>query len=331
MGFGREIGSDALTTRLAARRDLRFCLRVMDISPIKSAEKPSQPLMGLFWMVVTGICFVGVTAFVKLVGNNLPPVQSAFLRYLFGLIFLVPMIGHLRRAHLGQRVIGVFALRGVFHAAGVALWFLAMTQIPMAEVTAMNYLNPIYVTILASLFLGDKISTRRITAIFVALLGAFLILRPGFREINVGHIAMIFTALFFAVGYFLAKMLTDETSPGVVVAMLSIVVAICLCPFAVAVWQPVGLTDAIWLFVVACLATLAHYTMSLAFQAAPLSVTQPATFLQLIWASLVGLIFFEEAIDLFVMLGGTLIIASVCYIALREAWLRREAAKKSAN
>jgi hypothetical protein len=124
---------------------------------------------------------------------------------------------------------------------GVICWFYAMTRIPIAEVTAMNYLNPIYVTVLAVFVLGERISARRALAILFALAGAMVILRPGFRELDPGHIAMLFTAGFFAVGYLVTKILADEVPAAVVVFMLSVVVPIVLAPIAFAVWVPVGL------------------------------------------------------------------------------------------
>lgn len=287
--------------------------------------KPHRPLAGILWMIATGFCFVMVTACVKIGGQGLPAAQSAFLRYLLGLVFLIPMIRPILRANLSRGDLGLFGLRGLFHALGVICWFYAMTRIPIADVTAMNYLNPIYVSILAVVFLGETMAKRRVLAIAVAFLGALLILRPGFRDLSTGHVAMIFTALFFAGGYFLAKILADRVSAVVVVGMLSVVVTVILAPMAIAVWQPVTGMALIWLFLVACFATAGHYTMTLAFAAAPLSVTQPATFLQLIWATILGAVVFGEAVDPFVLAGGAVIIAAVTTLALREAQVARKA------
>jgi len=193
----------------------------------------------------------------------------------------------------------------------------------------MNYLNPVYVTIGAALFMGEKLASRRIFAIAIALLGAVVILRPGFRELNDGHFAMLFTAVFFAVSYLLAKKFSGEVSATVVVAMLSITVTIGLAPFAWAVWVTPTPWELLILFGVACFATAGHFTMTLAFAAAPLTVTQPVTFLQLVWATLLGFVVFGEGIDGFVVLGGGLIIASVSFITWREAQLRRGAVTPS--
>ncbi|SMY08547.1 DMT family transporter [Flavimaricola marinus] len=286
------------------------------------AQEP-RPLVGVFWMIVTGLNFVAVTAIVKHVGSNVPAAQAAFLRYALGLVFLIPMIRPILRARLTARQLRLFGIRGLLHTVAVILWFFAMTQISIAEVTAMNYLNPVYVTLAAALFLGEALPPRRLAAVCLALIGALVILRPGLRAIEPGHIAMLATAALFAGGYIIAKIVSDEVSPPVVVGMLSITVTIGLAPFAWAVWVTPSLSDVGWLFLVACFATAGHLTMTMAFAAAPLTVTQPVTFLQLVWAVLLGYFAFGETVDGWVIFGGALIMASVSFITWREALARR--------
>ena len=289
-----------------------------------NTEAEHRPLVGIFWMFVTGLCFVAVTALVKYLGDDMPAAQSAFLRYFLGLIFLLPMLSSLRAVTFTRRSLAFFGLRGFLHALGVILWFFAMTQISLAEVTAMNYLSPIYVTLGAALFLGEKLAMRRIIAVLVAFAGALIILRPGLREISPGHIAMIGTAILFAASYLMAKRMSGQVNASVVVGMLSITVTICLAPFAFAVWTPPTSTQLFWLFWVAAFATGGHYAMTLAFAAAPVTVTQPVTFLQLVWAVILGAVVFGEGVDFFVILGGVVIMASVLFISWREAMLRRQ-------
>ncbi|NRB36177.1 MAG: DMT family transporter [Rhodobacteraceae bacterium] len=276
-------------------------------------------------MLLTGLCFVAVTALVKFMGDRIPPQQASFLRYLLGLVFLIPMLKPMLREHVPLRDHGLLVVRGLVHAVGVMTWFYAMTQIPLAEVTAMNYLAPIYVTIGAALFLGETLALRRIMAIVAALIGALIILRPGFRDISPGHIAMLVTGLSFGASYLLAKVLSGRMSPAFVVSALSVWVTLALAPFALAVWVPPTWHEIGILFAVACFATAGHYTMTLAFASAPVTVTQPVTFLQLLWATLLGTLVFGEALDGWVIAGGGLIMAAVMFITWREAVLKRRA------
>ena len=239
-------------------------------------------------------------------------------------MFLIPLLRPMLATPLTRRQWGLFTLRGLAHSVGVALWFYAMARIPIADVTAMNYLAPIYVTLGAALFLGERLAARRVIAVIVGLLGALIILRPGFREVGPGHLAMLGAALVFGASYILAKMLTDETNAAIVVGMLSIWVTVGLAPMAIVVWVPPSLEALGILTLVALLATAGHYTMTLAFAAAPVTVTQPVSFLQLVWAVALGALFFDEGIDPWVVFGGLVLLGSVTFITWREAVLKRQ-------
>jgi len=275
-------------------------------------------------MLLTGALFVCVTAVVKYVGSDMPAAQSAFLRYLLGLVFILPMVRAMIRAGLDKSALKLFSIRGVSHSFGVMLWFYAMTQIPIAEVTAMGYITPVFVTIGAALFLGERLAFRRIVAVAMALLGAMIILRPGIREVSPGHLAMLCNGVFFATSYLIAKIMADRMPAPVVVGWLSVFVTIGLAPFAYAVWVPPTWEQVGWLFLVAAFATTGHLTMTIALKAAPISVTQPVTFLQLVWATIMGVIVFSEPVDGWVLFGGALILASVSFMTWREAMLKRK-------
>ncbi len=183
--------------------------------------------------------------------------------------------------------------------------------------------TPIYATIGAALLFGERLAVRRIAAILIALLGALVILRPGFREISSGHLAMLGNGVCFAISFLIAKVLVDRVPALVVVGWLSVLVTVTLFPFALAVWIWPTWEELGWLFVVAALATAGHYTMTLALRTAPIAVTQPVSFLQLVWATVLGAVIFAEPVDGWVVFGGILICTSVTFIALREAALKR--------
>ena len=279
----------------------------------------ARPVAGVLWMLATGLCFVAVTAIVRHLGTDLPAAQSAFLRFGFGVLFLAPAVLSLLRSGLPPGSAGLIALRGAAHVVAVILWFYAMARLPLAEVTAIGYLNPVMVTVGAALFFGERLAFRRIGAVIVALCGAVIVLRPGLREVTPAHLAQIGAALSFAASYLCAKRLGQVASPQAVVAMMSLTVTLGLAPLAWAVWVPVSMVQTGWLALVAAFATAAHYAMMRAFAAAPLTVTQPVTFLQLVWATLLGVFLFNEAVDPFVLAGGAVIIGAVSFITWREA------------
>ncbi len=274
-------------------------------------------------MLLSGLFFTSVNVIVKHVGSALPAPEMVFLRYAGGVVFVLPMLPAILRTGFAPRLVGRFALRGLVHGIGVTLWFFSMARIPIAEVTAMSYLQPVYITLLAVMFLGERIALRRLAAIGCAILGMLIVLRPGFRELVPGHFAMLAAAPIFAISYTMAKSLTGLAPPSVVLGWMSLTVTLFLIPSATLAWVPPTTGAGGWLFLCACLATIGHYAMLRAFSAAPIIVTQPVTFLQLVWSVMFGALLFAEPVDGYVILGGTVILGSVMFIAWREARLRR--------
>ncbi|MDT8856837.1 DMT family transporter [Paracoccaceae bacterium Fryx2] len=284
-----------------------------------------NPLQGVLWMLASGLSFVGVTGVVRHLGTDLPAAQSAFLRFGFGVLLLAPTLLPMLRQGFVPGTLALYGWRGAVHTAAVVCWFYAMARIPVAEVTAIGYLNPVLVTLGAALFFGEVLALRRLVAVAVAVVGALIVLRPGVREVTDGHLAQIAAAFFFAGSYLFAKRLTQTETAGRVVAMMSVMVTLGLAPFALWVWVPVTPVQLAWLALVAGFATLGHYCMTRAFRAASLAVTQPVTFLQLVWATLLGALVFDEGVDAFVLLGGAVIIGAISYITWREAVVKRRA------
>lgn len=284
-----------------------------------------QALIGIGWMLLTGLNFVAVNGLVRGIGSQLPAAEGAFIRFVFGLIFLIGPLSGALRTGFPAKVWRLFLLRGGLHVVAVILWFFAMARISVAEVTAIGFLNPIVVTLGAALFLGERIGWRRVLAVAVALVGALIVLRPGLRALGTGHLAQMGAALFFGVSYLVAKRLSAMVPATVVVAMMSLTVCVGLAPLAALVWVPPTLMQVAALAATAVFATAGHYCMTRAFAAAPLTVTQPVVFLQLIWASLLGVTVFHEPLDLWVILGGAVMIGAISWITWREAKLARDA------
>ncbi|WP_245990308.1 DMT family transporter [Tabrizicola piscis] len=286
---------------------------------MRDATDPGRPLEGVLWMLATTIAFVAVNGVVRHLGTELPAAQSAFIRFAFGLLFLAPAIWQARATRFPLPVLRLFGLRGALHVVAVVFWFYAMARVPVAEMAAIGFLNPVAVLVIAGLILGEGLGRGRVISILVAVVGALVVLRPGLREVSLGHLSQLAATLCFATSYIIAKRLSGLAPASVVVAVLSVTVAVGLAPLAWWVWQPVTGMQLAWLALVAALATVGHYTMTRAFSAAPLAVTQPVTFLQIVWAALLGALVFGEAVDAFVLLGGAMIVGAVSLNTWAEA------------
>ncbi|MFD0916312.1 DMT family transporter [Pseudahrensia aquimaris] len=279
----------------------------------------SGTVQGILWMIGSTLSFVAVTGIIRYLGSELPAAQSAFIRYAFGIFLVLPALIRIFRDRMPKDLFAKFAFRGFVHTFGVTLWFFAMARIPIAEVTAIGYVTPIFVTIGAAVFLGEKLRARRLFGVLMGLTGALIILRPGFQEISIGQFAQLAAGPLFATSYLMTKSFTGKTDSQTIVAMLTVFCTLFLFPLALIDWQPPSQHELIWLFITAICATIGHYCMTRALQAAPVSVTQPVTFLQLVWASTLGIVVFNEAVDPFVILGGMVIVGAATFISHREA------------
>ncbi|MEO1612693.1 MAG: DMT family transporter [Pseudomonadota bacterium] len=277
-------------------------------------------------MLLTGLLFVCVTGIVRYLGSDMPAAQGAFIRYAIGLAMISPALIAAFKRSIPGRVWRLYGYRGLAHGIAVMLWFYAMARIPVAEVTALGYTSPIFVTIGAALFLGERLRARRIVAVLIALAGVLVILRPGFEEIGPGQLAQLAAAPLFAASFIFAKLLTDDAPPAEIVAMLSVGCTVVLLPFAIAEWRQPTWEEIGWLTATAACATAGHYTLTKAYQYAPITVTQPVTFLQIVWATILGVVMFGEPADAFVVVGAAIIVGSAWYIARREMQLKRKAA-----
>jgi drug/metabolite transporter (DMT)-like permease len=278
---------------------------------------------GMGWMLVSTVLFVGVTGIVRHLGSDMSAPQAAFIRYAFGILLMTPFLLRFKARELITPRMGLHAARGLVHGIGVMLWFFAMARIPIAEVTALGYTTPIFVTIGAAIFLGERFRIRRMLAILLGVLGTLVIIRPGFVTVELGTLAQVAAAPLFAASMLVSKKLTATETSGAIVALMAVFVTLTLLPFAIATWRTPTWEELAWLFATASFATLGHYTLTRAYQAAEITVTQPISFLQLVWAALLGYYVFAETPDIWTVTGSIIIVGSATYIAHREAKLSR--------
>ena len=270
-------------------------------------------------MALAGIMFVGMVAIVRHIASDMHPMQAAFLRYVLGLVILSPFFLRLRLHHLRSARLGLHAFRGLIHGIAVLLWFYAMARLPIAEVTALGFTAPIFATVGAAMFLGERLHFRRVGAVLMGFAGAVVILRPGVEVIDLGAIAILVAAPLFAGSKIITKSLARSESSAAIVAYLAVIVTLVMLGPAILVWRQPTVTELGWLALTALLATASHLAVVKALKAAELTVTQPIEFLQLFWATLIGLYLFAEVPDAWTWIGGAIIVASATYIAHREA------------
>ena len=265
-------------------------------------------------MVVTTLLFAIVTGIVRYIGSDIPAPVAAFIRYIISTLFFIPLIVKMFILERNRSNRRVYWSRGLAHGFGVILWFFAMARIPVSEVTAIGYITPIFVSIAAFIFLKETFSISIIGALAICMIGMIIIIRPTTSGIATGQLSMIIATLFFAASYILAKKLSETESTLEILVALNFIVTLTLAPFAIAFWVTPSLQEVLFLGGVALFATAGHFTMTIALKLAPITITQPISYVQIVWASFIGFIFFGETISLWFTLGAALIILSSLYV-----------------
>lgn len=301
---------------------VNVCINPRDDVPITGMPQHSN-LLGCLWMVAGGLLFVVVTVMVRHLGSDMPAVQATFIRYLIGLVLLLPWMLRLQWLRTTGGQIRLYGLRGIVHGVAVVLWFFAMARIPLSEVTAISFSTPVFTALGAILIFHEQVKARRMLAIGAGFVGTLVILRPGFQSIEVGSLAQLAAAFGFAASLLLAKRMTFSESSTDILVMLTLFCTLALLPGALLYWREPTLVEIGWLTLVALFATIGHYAITRAISYAPLTVTQPLSFLQLLWAILFGYWLFDEVPDFWVIVGAAIIVLAVSYMAHREARVAR--------
>jgi len=274
--------------------------------------------VGLLLVLLGGLFITSLTWIVRSMADDVHPLQAAFMRYGFGTLLLLPMLLKFEKTDFELKLMGGHVLRGIVHAFSVLLWFYAVTKINLTDLTALSFTSPVFVTIGAFLFLGERFSYRRLAGIVVAFLGAVVILRPGIEVISIGAIAILISSPFQAVSTLIAKHLARHTSIYAMVFYLSLFVTLISAIPTAFVWNNPSLHTIGLTFGAGVMATAAHFCWSKSFQIAELSFTQPGFYFTLIWAVSIGYFAYDEWPDIWSGLGAAIIIGATAYIAARE-------------
>ena len=282
-------------------------------------DKTERPLAGILWMLGAGLFTVTTNAAIHAVGPAVPAAQAAFIRFGLGALVLAPVFLTALWRGFPPGLARPLTLRAVIHALAVSFWFYALARLTPAESTAIGYLFPVAMMAGGMVFLGERLTATRVWALLLSLAGAVVVLRPGFAPVSTAHLSMIAAALVFAASFLMAKVLLRQLPPLTVVATLSIGVAACLMPFALAVWVPIAGRDLALVAGSAVAATLSQVMATRALSLAPVAVLQPVAFFQIIWATAATVLVFGEPVSGAVVIGAGMIVAAVAWAAHREA------------
>ncbi|MCE2666805.1 MAG: DMT family transporter, partial [Limnohabitans sp.] len=176
--------------------------------------------------------------------------------------------------------------RGGVHTIGLMLWFVALPQIPLADMTAIGFTGPIFIMLGAAWFLGEPMRKDRWIAAIIGFAGVLVVVVPNLSGAGGWYnLVMLASSPVFAASFLITKHLTRTEKPGVIVMWQSITVTLFSLPLALMNWQAPTLFQWGGFMVAGVLGTIGHYSLTKAFSVADISATQSLRFLDLVWAS----------------------------------------------
>ena len=293
--------------------------RRMDLTRHR-AHRLDPVVKGLLWSIAAGLSFVLLNTLARYLTAQLPPLQSQFLRYLFGFLIMLPLVARTGLAAWRPRNIRGQFVRGIVHTVGLGLWFVALPKITLAKTTAIGFTTPIFIMLGAWLFLGESMRWERWLAALLGFAGVLVVVSPGLMD-GGGYwsLVMLASSPVFAASFLIVKALTRHESPGVIVLWQSMTVTLLSLPLALLDWQaPTGVQ---WFGYLVCglLGSGAHYCLTRSYAVVDISATQSLKFLDLVWAALLGWLVFADVPSSYTLIGGLIIAGATVWIARREA------------
>jgi drug/metabolite transporter (DMT)-like permease len=274
---------------------------------------------GMLWVALSGLLFSCLNATVRNIALSLDPFESQFLRYLFGVVAMLPLVWrHGLRSYLPVSLSGQF-WRGAVHTLGLTLWFVSLPHLGLADMTAIGFTGPIFIMLGAAWFLGEKMRADRWIAAAIGFAGVLVVVAPKFTAQGGGYaLVMLASSPVFAASFLMTKTLTRYETSGVIVLWQAITVTLLSLPLSLLHWTTPSLWQWVGFAAAGVLGSLGHYCLTRGFRAADISATQSLRFLDLIWASLMGWMVFADIPSHTTLAGALIILMSTVWIARRE-------------
>jgi len=284
---------------------------------------------GMLLMICGMLLLPGIDAIAKGLSGSVSSGQVAWSRFFFQSLILLPFV--LRAG--GLRVKGrlwIHGARGFLIASATLMFFTSLGELPLADAIAIFFVEPFILTLLAALFLAERIGWRRLLAVAVGFCGALIIIRPSYAVFGVTALLPMGAALAFACYVVLTRWLVREES---VITMQFTAGLFGTVTMTAGLWfgleagveilTPAWPTTREWLLLAAlgAIATSGHMLIVHAIRRIGASLVAPFQYLEIISATLLGLIFFGEFPDKTTWLGVAIIVGSGLYVFLRERQL----------
>ncbi|NQW00105.1 MAG: DMT family transporter [Rhodospirillales bacterium] len=286
-------------------------------------------LTGIGLMVLAMFIIPFVDTIAKELSSRYATTQIAWARYFFHFVLMLPLVlyKHGPRAlfplHPGAQI-----LRGGLLMVSTFMYFSAVALIPLADALALVFIYPVVMTALSALVLKEIVGARRWSAVFVGLVGACIIIRPGLLAVGPGTLLALGAGITYACYLVATRRLANHTPPLVTLTFTALMGAVVFSMLVPAFWQTPSPVDMLLMGLMGALAACAHYLIIRAFDYAEASVLAPYGYAEVIMTIALGYLIFGDFPDAFTWLGIAIIIASGIYISFRERKRRVQVPKK---
>ena len=277
--------------------------------------------LGIYLMIATTIVFSLQDGISRHLGANNNVYMVVMIRFWFFALFVMAIAarseGGLRAAVRTKRPLTQI-FRGVLLAAEVCVMVIAFVKLGLIESHAVFIAYPLIVAALSGPILGEAVGWRRWAAIGVGFVGVLIILQPGLSVFSPWALLPLISAFMFALCSLLTRFVSREDSAQVSFFWTGVAGAVAITPFGLMHWQPMSLADWGWMASLCLTAALGHWLLIRAYAVAEASALQPFAYLQLVWVSVLGLLFLGETLRLNVAVGAAIVAAAGLFALWRE-------------
>lgn len=274
----------------------------------------SNKTKAVFCMLISALGFTFMSVTVKYV-TGIPLFEKVFFRNLISLGVAFFMLKKSSAPMFGRRENQLALLaRSIFGLAGVVLNFYAIANLTLADSSMLGKLSPIFVTIMACIFLKEKIDNKQILSIIITFLGALLVIKPEFSLEMLPSLSGIMSAASAGIAYTLLRYLKDKESPDTIIFYFSLISVVFTAPFALAEYVQPKFTQLGLLLATGVFASVGQFGITYAYKYAKATEVSIYNYSAIVFGIILGFIFFGEIPDTLSLLGGAIIIAVAFYI-----------------
>jgi drug/metabolite transporter (DMT)-like permease len=279
----------------------------------------SELLKAVGYMVCSAAMFACMAVMIRLASSQLHAFEIAFFRNFFGFVFALPLLMHHGMGILKTDKLSLYVGRCLIGIVSMLCGFYAIVHLPLAKAVTISYSTPLFVTILAVLFLGEMVRLRRWTAVGLGFIGVLVIMRPGADSFDANTLVALTAAVLSAIVAISIKVLSRTEKPDAIVLWTTMLwVPLSLVP-ALFVWTwPTGWTWA-WIVAAGFFGTAGHMFWTRALKRGDASMLTPISFMQVPIVALLAWWLFDETVTAWTAAGAAIIFVANAYIAHREA------------